>query len=208
MHKVIGKEIEVFFKGTDDISCDISGTLIDVSGDSLYIQDVSIGDRVFIIPRTNVDYCVTYNMDYSPEKITSEQLTKQPVPVQESDTAPIIDKLSVHVNNQLVASIPVPPTFNIDAWNDNILRVIMGNPDVQNAVAGKVQKGIEYYPGQVYIEVSEVTPPSQMPNKTPDCTNTFSMGGSPTQQYLTPIQMAARLNKAVTRGNKDDEEEV
>lgn len=211
MHKIIGNEVTIFLKGSENILGDMSGVLLDVSEEGLYIQEAH-GGKTFIIPRDNISY-VTTDKIFPQRQILGDdaQQQYQEVPQEPQYQEPVpssIDKLTVYVNKQHVATIPIPPTFRVDVWNENILRVLMGNPEVQNAIAGKVQKGLEYYPGEVYIEVAGLTPPSQMPDHSPGYQTSFSMGGSPVEQYLSPLQMAARLNNAVKRGKGDGKADV
>lgn len=210
MHKIIGNEVTIFLKGTDSILGDITGVLLDVSEDSLYIQE-SPGGKTFVVPRDNVSYSTTDKVATEIPLLRQDHVHTAPQEYQEAPQEPQyqepvqspIDKLNVYVNKKHIASIPIPPTFRVDVWNENILRVLMGNPEVQNALAGKVQKGLEYFPGEVYIEVAGLTPPSQMPDNTPGYQTDFSMAGGPAEQYLSPLQMAARLNSVVKRGQGD-----
>jgi len=212
MHKIIGNNIAIFLKEAENgLIGDITGILVDVSEENIYIQDSMNGSKVFIVPRENILYCTTDKIT-SQKRIIDEQdniqqYQEKSYPTQQQYQAPI-DEINVYVNKQHIVSIPIPPTFRVDVWNDNILRVLMGNSEVQGALAGKVQKGLEYYPGEVYIEVDGVTPPSQMPDYSPGYQSSFSMGGSPAEQYLSPMQMAARLNKVVKKGNDDGKPKV
>jgi hypothetical protein len=118
----------------------------------------------------------------------------------------------------MVADIPVPPTFNMQHCDENVLRVIWGNTDVQNALRGKEQKQLDYRPGEAYItttdnistqvhkdfeeQVNNIAEQNQQQNQTE-----FSMGGpnNPVATtYMNPSEMVNRLNGAVKRGKKNE----
>ncbi len=218
MREIIGNTVEVFLKRRyDEAKDNIMGLLVDVTDRTLYVQ--SCAERVFAIPRENVEFCTTDALPPKSRQFVNDVLPRRGPPPAPDPNAPpvnttksreeakIIDRLNVYINSEHLASIPIPPTFPIEQWNDKIMRVIMGNPDVKTAVAGKIQKSIEYFPGEVYIEVEMVEPPSQMPEIEPQQgANTFAMGGSPATEYLNPSQMVARLNK-VARGKTNDNDE-
>ncbi|KKM89099.1 hypothetical protein LCGC14_1252100 [marine sediment metagenome] len=214
MRLMIGNEIWVFLK--KEYLGDIFGLLIEVTDDSLYVQSLDESRiHISVVPRENVAYCTTDKFPQDERHIVrgrttavhseSEQVETPDPQAQPQQKQSVIDRLNVYVNKQQVASIPVPPTFPIHEWNENILRVIMGNPEVKASLAGKVQKEIEYYPGEVYITIENIVPPSQMPDVLNE--NTFQMGGQPTTEFLNPVQMAQRLSK-VGNGGNDGETKV
>lgn len=220
MRLMIGNEIWVFLKKEyiNNTFGDILGLLIEVTDDSLYVQSLDESrTHIFVIPRENVAYCTTDEFPKAERNIARGQPTvghapssyeQQEAPVQQEQPQqqePVIDRLNVYVNKQKVVSIPVPPTFPIHEWSEKILRAIMGNPEVKASLAGKVQKEIEYSPGEVYITIEDVVPPSQMPDALSE--NTFQMGGQPTTEFLNPLQMAQRLSK-VGNGGNDGETKV
>jgi hypothetical protein len=205
MQKLIGNEVWIFLK-KESINMnfgDIFGLMTDADDDSLYVQSFDKDNiKIYAVPRENVAFCTTHEPLQSERQVIVNSPT---VPVETKTTPqqqqdPIIDRLNVYVNKLQVASLPIPPTFPVHEWNEKILRAIMGNPEVKQALAGKIQNSIEYYPGEVYISIDEVVPPSQMPEQ-PQDQNTFSMGGSPTTEYLNPSQMAQRLSQT-GRGGK------
>lgn len=216
MKKVIGSEIDVYLRSSKfDTISDITGLLIDDDEDSIYVQGLNMEyPKLYIIPRDNIRYCTTStmpsaelamnlpehpNIDKKPEHIV---LKKEETNILEQQEA----YLTVFINKEQVAHIPVPPTFNLSKWNDNILRVAMGNPDVRALLANKVQRTVEYWPGKVYIEVTEEFAEEQLePNITDNDQNSFSMGGDITKQFLNPSQMILKLNSVATRGKKNGE---
>ena len=218
---MIGNEIWVFLKkeylGNNG---DIFGLLIEVTDDSLYVQSLDESRiHISVVPRENVAYCTTDKFPQDERHIVRGRTTavpsapvEDPAPIPQmqlqQEQTPVIDRLNVYVNKQQVASIPVPPTFPIHEWSEKILRAIMGNPEVKASLAGKVQKEIEYSPGEVYITIDNVVPPSQMPEVLNE--NTFAMGGQPTTEFLNPVQMAQRLSKVgkVGNGGNDGETKV
>lgn len=196
MKKIIGNEVKVILKN-DDIA-NIYGILIDVTDDSIYVQEGAGAENVYAIPRENVLYCLTdrvapYRQILSQDDVKNIRMNNVPHAVQQID---------VYVNDHIVANIPVPKNLRVDTWNDGIADLIANNTDVQNALAGKVHKQLDYYPGEVYILVEDIVPPSQMPERP----NTFSMnaGGSPMTEFLSPVEMAQRLKKVGGSGKKDD----
>lgn len=208
MRMMIGNEVCVFLK-KDYMSTigDIFGILVEVTDDSLYIQSLDENKaQVFAVPRENIAYCTTGELPTSTRQVLRTQPTAVEVPQpQPQPQQSIIECLNVYINDQQVTSIPVPPTFPVHEWNEKILRAIMGNPEVKQALAGKIQKEIEYSPGEVYITVGNIVPPSQMPDAIDE--NVFTMGGQPTTDFLGPMQMAQRLSK-VGSGGKDGQTEV
>jgi len=214
MRELMGNAVEVVFKSERDV---VRGIMVEVTDRTVYVQSAVEGQGVFAIPRDNIEFCLTSSISTRSSdfiNMSSPPKRSAPAPTAIPDSAPEVNRpprepeeqvayLSVFVNNNQIAHIPVPPTFNLEQWNDNIYRVVIGNPDVRQFLAGKVQKSIEYRPGKVYIETTEVQPPSQLPEREHE--NTFSMGGSPMTEYLNPSQMVTRLN-SVVGGVKDDEE--
>ena len=190
MKKLLGKRVHVFLKGDDDV---VSGILFDSDDKCVYVQ-TSV--EVFaVIPKENVKY---YTSSQSDKDIESGEEIKQ----ETSQRAP--SALDVFVDQILVVSIPVPPTFDLSSFNDNIMRVTLGNPDVQVALSGKIQKSVEYFPGRIHIitdggEVALVEP--NVPSQNPTEQNSFEMSGSgsPVSSYLNPSQMVGRLNKVVRK---------
>lgn len=219
MKRIIGNKVKVFLKGSEKCTAgDIYGLLIDVTEDNLYVQGHPENPDIFVIPRENVCFCTTHGLPSDERQVVTtsshHQMPRSQPQSRPQETRPIrvdepvhaIDRLRVFVNEEMIAEIPVPPTFPIAQWNDKIMKVISGNPDVRSSLAGKIQRGLEYYPGEVYIEVEAVEPPSQIPESS-HVPNSFSMGGSPITTNLNPSQMAARLNKVVSgQGKKDDDE--
>ena len=213
MREIVGNNVEIFLKGRrSDAGDNLSGLLIEVTDRTVYIQAGS--ERVVVIPRENIEYCITDSLPPKSREFigsvmprnnktpATPERNKAPDPLMSQalkDAKPEeITRLDVFINNEIVAGIPIPPTFPVKEWNDKIMRVIMGNPNVKMFLAGKIQKQIEYRPGRVYIEVEEVVPPSQIPEVVGgNYENTFSMGASPSAEFLNPSQMVSRLNKVV-----------
>jgi hypothetical protein len=212
MKKVIGSELNVYLKSSmTTIIADIYGLLVDVDEESIYVQGFNVENpELFIVPKDNIKYCKTTMMPSANLTVDVPEQPKNKEPdhviVQEQPPAakPVDPYLNVFINEEQVARIPVPPTFNLSEWNDNILRVVMGNPDVKSLLANKVQQSISYWPGEVYIEVSEETVEEPMPQDN-DEQNSFSMGGDIAQQFLNPSQMVMRLNSVTKKGKKNGE---
>ena len=215
MKRIIGNEIWVFLKSSNSPSGDIFGLLIDVTDDSLYVQCLGLDNQeIYIISQNNVKYCTTKYLPTAGRVIAKTIISVPQENInEEKEELKHPECLDVFINDNMVASIPVPPTFNLSVWNDNIVRVILGNPDVKSLLAGKIQKSIEYYPGEVYIQITEEE--EEWKEETQDDTilnkqmenqnqNTFVMGGGDAAtQFLNPSQMVSRLNSAVRRGKKN-----
>jgi len=207
MRKIIGNEIFVFLKTSSGDVWDFSGLLIDVTEESLYIRGDISDSRIYIVPRNNVDYCITDEMPSAERTVVAKNSQPESIVAEQSQQP---STLEVYINKEKVTSIPVPPTFNLMAWHDGIMRVIMGNPDVKSLLAGKKQKSLEYYPGEVYIDIEDGYAPESCPNST-DTPNTFVMGegGDPATDFMNPLQMVTRLqNTTKEKGKKDENKET
>lgn len=184
MNKLLGSNVDVHLKSGTDI---ISGIMFEAEEDHIYIRNDS---NVFIIvPKDNIKY------------YTSESLhnISQEEHVVDAPTS----SLTVYIDNALVSKIPVPPTFNLLEFNDNIMKVVLGDQDVKIALSGKIQKSIEYVPGEIsiYTTANDTT----IDEKQSDVTQSFSMSGATGEavsSYLNPSQMVTRL-KNVTKSTKE-----
>ncbi|NNK85419.1 MAG: hypothetical protein HKO91_07710 [Desulfobacterales bacterium] len=193
MRKIIGNEVCVFLKSPADD--EVVGLLVDVSEDELYLRDLDVS-KLYIIPRGNVKYCTTDTLPSSERTLPTPEIR----PTSNAATEDNMRFLDVFIDNNPVASIPVHPAFKLNEWHDGIVQVVLGCPDVQAAISGKVQKSIEYSPGKVYITTDGSVAPE-------DGQKAFVMGGSVATSFLNPSQMVSRLNAAAQqRGKKNDEE--
>jgi hypothetical protein len=199
MQRLFGRTINVYFKGEDTI---IGGILLDCNEEYIYIQSEQ---EVAIIPKQNIKFYTTpkfvsencnINVPSDSSKILAPQIA--PNAVQKEQVHP--EQLSVWVDGVLIACIPIPPTFNLGVCSEEVLKVIWGNPDVQSVLRGRVQKQIEYIPGEARITTVE-----QSQQQTPEVTDgSFSMGptgNNLTTQFVNPSEMVKRLNNLV-KGSK------
>lgn len=198
MKKLIGNVINVFLKSSEEIDPIVSGILLDVDSDTIYVHS-AVNENLFAVPISNISHCTSDNMPKGERKIVDDHI-QQPSIIKNDSKEDTINNLDIFINNNIITSIPVPPTFKLDTWNENIVRIFMGNQDVRTALSGRTQKSINYYPGKVYIEVEDVIPPSQLPDG--NVSNTFAMGGASTE-FLNPSQMVARLNKVASGGKNE-----
>ena len=186
MKTLIGSDIAVYLKSTEiDAFGDVIGILLEVTESELYVQKCNCTNKcIYIIPRDNVKYCTVASLPADNKIIYQEQPHLQ----EEQETLTALDHvIEVYINNELATTIPVPPTFSLDRWNENIMRVLAGNADVKVLLAGKKQKAIDYYPGKVYIEIER--------DKVSEAqSNTFSMSKDLTTEYLNPSEMVMRFN--------------
>jgi len=211
MKLLIGNEIEVYLKSTQGTTLDIFGILVEATDGELYVQcaNPSIA-KVWVIPRENVKYCTTTSLTLDDKAVRTQaevRIEQKPQSEPEPEAQKIKydpTKLKVYINKEFFIDIPVPPTFNLSNFSDDIMRVYMGNPDVHCYLANKIQKSIEYYPGEVYIEIEDIVPEeitdeTVVSNKIP---NTFSMGGGKiATKYMDPKEVLAMLENGL-KGKK------
>lgn len=208
MKKLIGNEIEVRLKDSGETIC---GLLVMVEDTELYLQ-ASDNDRVFVVPRENVRYYVTNKIpsvsrviDTNPQSQLQSQQTQS-----QQFSEPVTSfgvGFRVRIDDQVVCQIPVPPTFDLDVWHDDIMRVAMGDPDVKVAMLGRIQKQVEYFApdeeGWAEVKFSTLVDENAMTQQVLPKPGGFNvnMGGNPATEYLSPSQMVARMNKV--RGAKE-----
>lgn len=202
MEHLIGNKLWVSLKNDEET---LSGILIHVEEYYVYIQ-MENSTNLYIVPKHNVKYYVTNNFSSTSKVLPNPepQEPEHPPPPQQQQQQPP-GFLSVFINGDHIVDIPTPPTFRADVFNDDVMRVALGNPDVQSILAGRRQKQVEYHPGKLYIttvteeeEGEGVTPPSD-----PGSQNTFSMGGNLGKQFMSGQQMVDMLNSAVKKQGVD-----
>jgi hypothetical protein len=197
---LIGNEIDVCFKSsTNSTSGDIRGILLEVTDSEIYVQNTEINNPfVWVIPRDNVKCYIISSLPSINKLICQNQTIEDNVQeIAQNEIIPPQQEniLEIYINNELATTIPVPPTFKLDVWNENIMRILIGNPDVKALLAGKIQKSIDYYPGKVYIDIeSEKSIVGQI--------NTFSMSKDITTEYLNPSEMVTRFNSFLKKDSK------
>lgn len=197
MHKLIGNLIEVCLK-TDDPP--LSGLLVSVEHGEIYIKS-NIGAKIFVVPRQNIKYYITDRVPSGRSKILDDSVKETSSQLVENTPPTVNTGISIIVNGSHICNIPVPPTFELDVWHDDIMKVALGNPDVKSVMTGVVNKSVEYFPpnesGYAIIKFEVETSNDfveQPSNNNSDGDNTFFMGGNPTSDYLSPAQMAARMS--------------
>lgn len=203
MEHIQGKFVKAYLKGEDDI---ISGILIGVEHDHVYIQSHPGEDGLFIIPHDNIKYYQTSKVSFAKSQQTDDHSFQD----SEQQFRQTEKALEIFINSEFLTSIPVPPTFNLETYNDDILRVLRGNPEVVAALSGRIQKSVEYYPGRVMINVIDAPEQTQpvMPRSNTG-SSTFSMSGpnAPAVSFLNPSDMVARLNNIGQNKNRGNENE-
>jgi hypothetical protein len=204
MKRLLGNEVDVFLK-TDEI---ISGILFDIEDEYIYVQSDDAGVFV-VVPKENIKYYTSGGSHKSNIIMSSQQesYNKLPDPPTSYDKLPGPNVLSVYVDQELIVKIPVPPTFDLNSFNDNIMKITLGNPDVQAVLVDRNQKSVEYFPGQIHIITdggNYTTPPIVNP---PPQQDSFSMSnsGSPMTSCLSPSQMVSRLNKVAKKKPEEAE---
>lgn len=223
MKKIIGSEIRIYLKtSVSALLSDISGILVDVDEENMYVKsyDVGLEYGIFVVARDNINYCTIKSLvfekaplNYQEEERAQHQSPSRPQypPQEERAVEPQnlqMPHLDVYVNEQLIARIPVPPTFEMMRWSEDIMKVAMSNPDVRFYLSNRVQKSINYYPGELHVEIED-GPAQVQENNEPMPDNTFSMtmGGNVATQFLNPAEMVTRLNamKRVRKPEKLEE---
>lgn len=192
MKKLIGNQICVYLKTVSD---NIYGLLVDVCEDNLYLQGRENDPQVYIIPLSNINYCTTAAMPISSSSessLVSYEPREQLMEKQEDS------EITVYIDDDHVTDIPVPPTFDLSKWHDDIIKVVMGDPAVKATLQNKIQKHIEYYPGEVYIVTDSDPRTTKMPSPN-NSSNVFTVDGSPAQSFLNPSQMVTRLQNSSRR---------
>jgi hypothetical protein len=206
MKKLIGSEIVVYLKSSDSSLGDVFGLMIDTDDESIYLQGLGMTpSKIYAVPKCNVKYCTAAEaaLHIDDSITTSRLIAEKSMEREEIIQEPASDNtLDVFVNKELIVSIPVPPTFKLAEFNDNIMKVIMGNPDVHYVLKDMVQESIDYYPGKVYINAKaiQVEPQGQYSQQ-----NTFAMSsggpgsGDISKQFFNPSQMITRLNSSLKK---------
>lgn len=207
MERLIGSDVEVHLKSNDVIS----GKLFDVEDSYVYVQRNI--ERFITIPKENIKYYVSRSFQNA-TSVSNVESYQQPrmqheEPMQKTGQ---ITELEVFVDDEFVTAIPVPPTFNLLKFNDSIMKVALGNPDVQAILSNRVQKAVEYSPGKIMFFTSGDEDAAPVYNPVaPTSPNTFAMGGvgngNPASAFVNPSQMVTRLNK-ITQEKKDEETEM
>jgi hypothetical protein len=199
MKRLLGKEINVFLKFDDDI---ISGVLFDIDDECVYIQ--SSVEAFIAIPKENVKYYASSSPRHNDDGVRYIEKAEEP---RQEVKQPVLDALDVYVDQLFIVKIPVPPTFDLSAFNDNIMKITLGNPDVQAILADRMQKSVEYFPGQIHIITdggNYTTPPINEPNiQPPQDSFAMSSSGNPMSTYLNPSQMVSRLNQATKKKSEE-----
>ena len=167
MDSLLNKVIYIHFKNSK--SC-LFGTLINFDDNYVYLQSNSI----LIIPVKNIMY---FSMN------SEEGRVEEPQEKQEKF-------INVFVNGEFLTKIQIADDISILNANDNLLKIVYANEDVQKALYNKVQKTLEYSPGEINIILSNDAEDNK---KVVD--ESFSMDGvgNPLSNYLTPSQMVSRL---------------
>jgi hypothetical protein len=199
MKRLLGNKVHVFLKSDDEI---VSGILFDVDDGCVYIQ--SSVETFVVIPKENVKYYTSSSPSELKVRESSDSgYAEESLKSVEGIKQPEINALDVYVDQIFIVKIPVPPTFDLSAFNDNIMRVTLGNPDVQVALSDKIQKSVEYFPGQIHIitDGGNYTTPAPVEPNTQPPQDSFAMSnsGSPVSSYLNPSQMVSRLNKVAQK---------
>lgn len=195
MDRLIGIDVEVYLV-SNDIIC---GTLFDMEDDCIYIQK-GVGSFI-TIPKENIKYYVSrsFQDNAATPAINYESNSEAQGRVlrsQSKATVPVDNTIEVFVDGNSIISIPVIPTLDLSVFSDKIMKVVVGNPDVQMILANRTQKAVEYTPGKIMFFTAE-GPDAPVFNEPaqPTSADSFAMGGNASSGFLNPSQMVFRLNK-------------
>ena len=190
MKKLIGNKVLVALKTTAN---DLEGILVEVEEEVIYVQGV----KVYVIPRENINYLTT---DFIPraDRVSNFDTIKAKSPIIAPSESLLLPptELKVFLDGQRVTEIPT--SLDLNNWSGDIMTLVVTNPDVRHALSGKIQKSIEYRPGEVYINTAD--PLIIQHEESPE---TFAIDEpDPTKQFLNPSQMIARLQN-IKKGNEN-----
>jgi hypothetical protein len=202
MKKLIGKSTDVFLKIDDEV---VSGVLFDIDDDCVYLQRAA--GVVITVPKSNIKYVASKNFE---KNAASEGI----MPKEEGLFGPDNDTfglLEVFVDSMSVVKLIAPPSLDLSTYSDDIMRLVLSSSEVASSLSGKVQKSLEYAPGQVFITTSENSSVAESIQAPPS--DGFSMTGNGAgsdvmSSYLQPSQMVSRLNKVSRskfKSGEDDE---
>jgi len=188
MENLIGNMVRVFMISGDK---SLDGILIGFEEDLVYLQKMDNSEQTYVIPEKRISHYLVEKILLAPSVpivINNEELR--------SETKIIPNELEVHIDAVHITTIPLPPTFNLAVFSDDILRIIWGNPDVRSILTGKNQESLEYFPGKVIIKTQST--PIVLSNNESSKQVSFNMGvSSPAMSFLSPSDMVLRLNNIV-----------
>lgn len=196
MKRLIGYHMEIHLKEREDLPY---GLLIDVDEGLIYLKESADNKKVCVVPRENINYVIVDNMSFGSDRHLGAS------PVEPTPPAPSPDKsgIRVTINEEIVAEIVTPPTFNLSEWHENIHKIVLGDHNVQVALQGMVQKSLDYFaPAEDGFALVKLTAEGDDQARR-DAPNTFAMGagGPVASEYLDPLQMVTRLQN-VSQGVK------
>lgn len=199
MRKILGAKIGIYLKGADNTFANLSGVLVHTDEKHIYLQKTS--DKTLVIPRDNVLY---YESDRVPLNEDDSLMINHDVVSQDTKSLQSKNILNILINGELVSSITCSPEFQLSAWHNGIMEMILGDVEVQKILSNMTQEKVEFDPvsdgANVYITATHI--PQQ-----PSDGNSFAMSGSGSNiatSYVSPAEMATRLNNVAQRGKKNE----
>lgn len=161
MEKFIGKTVKIFLKNGKGIV----GVLDDFDKENVYLIK---NNNLLIVEKNNINYyCIN---DYFSSK---------------KENRIIENVVSVYVDKKFVSTVSVGD-IGIDKWDNRIMSAVLADNVLHDALSNRVQKSVEYSPGNVYINtVSEN-------NEVKD--NCVLKEDPILSTYLNPSEMISRLN--------------
>jgi hypothetical protein len=181
MKKILGSNVDIHLKGDEEI---IAGVIFDIDDEFVYVQ--SGMDVVVTIPKANIKYYVSNALGQSQLDEPQGQIVVAERPCVQ--IRPPHNTIKVCVDDQWVADIGVAQHVNLAICGEEVLKAIWGDPVVQDALRGKVQRALDYDIGQANIytvqnNIIEVESEDQ---------NTFEME-MPGSKIANPIDMVSKL---------------
>jgi hypothetical protein len=162
----------------------IDGLLLDIDDNYVYIQS----NKTYIIPIKNVLF---YSIDENVNNI--------------EQTPNIKNIINVSINGAFLTKIITPPELNLLSANEDVIKLIYANSNVQEALHNRVQKALEYAPGEANIILLEESV-EKIESVQDNNEDSFDMNktASPAYNYLSPTEMAQRLSNISKKGKKNE----
>jgi len=192
MEKFIGSHVNIRLKDGETVS----GLLINSDENYEYVQIPSSAD-MYVVPKQNIKYYLADNIFIKRASAEEQKIISPPATEKQEDRS-----LSVHINGDFITRFLTSPGLDLSKFSDDMMRIVLENLDVQKILAGRRQKSIDYYPGNVYIVTVGEDEESVAPVASSSIPNSFGMDNS-LGQFKTGTEMVSMLNSSVRRGNKN-----
>lgn len=181
MKKILGSNVDIHLKGEEEI---VSGVIFDIDDEFVYVQ--SGLDIVVTIPKSNIKYYISNALGQRQPDEPQGQIVVTERPSMQNKIQQ--NTINVCVDDIHVADVAVAQHVNLAICGEEVLKAIWGDPSVQEALRGKVQRALDYDIGQANIyTVQNNTIEIESEDQ-----NTFEME-VPGSKTVNPIDMVAKL---------------